>query len=380
MMHIAFITPEYPHPTFNRSGGLGTSIKNLAKGLVADGIQVTVFIVGQKKGDDFIEDGIHLISIAKQKHWAFNWYLERKRYQRIIQNHIEKDNIQLIEAPDWTGISAFMKFSVPLIIRLNGSDGYFCHLDGRKQKWKHRFLEGMALKKANAIISVSTFTGELTKKIFGLNKPIVTIHNGINTDDFKPLDIKSNQHQILYFGTLIRKKGVLELAQIFNRVVEIVPHAELLLIGKDAIDVFEKVSTLGLFEALLSNNAKRRVRHLNEVSYAEIQNYIASSQVVVLPSFAEAFPMTWLETLSMEKALVSSNIGWAKELMVDGLTGFTVSPKDHKLYAEKIIELLIDYDKCVKFGTAGRKHVIANFSTQVVVNQNIIFYERCLKV
>lgn len=377
-MRIGFITPEYPHPALSRSGGLGTSIKNLAKGLVEQGVMVIVFVIGQQKDANFKEEGIHIISIAKQKHWAFNWYLERKRYQKIIQKHIDKEGINLIEAPDWTGISAFMKFTVPLIIRLNGSDGYFCHLDGRKQKWKHRFLERTGLKNADAIVSVSAFTGTLTKELFGLRQTIEIIHNGINTDDFKSLDITVHQGQILYFGTLIRKKGVLELAKIFNKVVEKVPHCTLLLIGNDALDVFEKVSTLSLFMGLLSDEAKKSVKHLDEVPYAEIQTYITSSQVVVLPSFAEAFPMTWLETLAMEKALVSSNIGWANELMVDGVTGYTVNPKDHALYAEKIIDLLNNTNLCDKLGRAGRQHVIQNFSAEVITKRNIIFYNKCI--
>lgn len=378
-MNIAFLTSEYPHPTLSKSGGLGTSIKNLAKGLVAHGIQVTVFIIGQQKDADFKVEEVQIVSIAKQKRLAFNWYLERKRWQKIIQKYINNDNIQLIEAPDWTGISAFMKLSVPLIIRLHGSDGYFCHLDGRKQKWKHRFLERSALKSADAIVSVSIFTGKLTKEIFQLNRSIATIPNGINTDDFKPLDLDINLGQLLYFGSLIRKKGVLELAKTFNKVVEKVPKSRLLLIGRDVIDIFEKTSTLVLFEALLSAEAKKRVTYLKEVPYEEVQNYIAKSQVVVLPSFAEAFPMTWLETLAMEKALVSSNIGWANELMVDGVTGYTVNPKDHELYAEKIIELLNDMNKCLKFGSAGRQHVIAHFSTPVIVQQNIAFYKEIIK-
>lgn len=377
-MHIAFLTPEFPDPKLSRSGGLGTSIKNLARGLVAQGVRVTVFVVGQQKDIDFKSEDIHIKSISKQKHWAFNWYLERKRYQKIIQKHIDKEGIDLIEAPDWTGISAFIKFTVPLMIRLNGGDGYFCHLDGRKQKRKHRFLEKRALRGADAIVSVSKFTGDLTKTLFGLTNEILTIPNSINTDAFKPLDIVINQGQLLYFGTLIRKKGLLELAKIFNKVVERVPQCTLLLIGKDANDVFEKVSTVSLFMVLLSDEAKMRVKHLDEVPYAEIQNYIASSQVVVLPSFAEAFPMTWLETLAMEKALVSSNIGWASELMVDGVTGFTVDPKNHELYAEKISELLDDPDRCVEFGKASRKHVIQNFSTEVITKRNIAFYNKCM--
>ena len=242
-MNIGFITPEYPHPKFSRSGGLGTSIKNLAKGLIAQGVQVTVFNLSQQIDADFRDEGIRIISIAKQKHRAFNWYLERKRFQKIIQDFIDKEKVQLIEAPDWTGISAFMKFNVPIVIRLHGSDRYFCHLDGRKQKWKNHFLESKALKSADAIVSVSEFTGSLTKELFGLTQTITTIPNGINTDDFRPLNVEVIQGQLLYFGALIRKKGILELAKIFNNVVEKVPQCTLLLIGKDVIDVFERIST-----------------------------------------------------------------------------------------------------------------------------------------
>jgi hypothetical protein len=42
-MKIAFLTPEYPHPLTGNSGGIGTSIKNLAVGLVAAGCEVRIF-------------------------------------------------------------------------------------------------------------------------------------------------------------------------------------------------------------------------------------------------------------------------------------------------------------------------------------------------
>lgn len=379
-MHIAFLTPEYPHPELNRSGGLGTSIKNLAKGLIANDCQVTVFVIGQDVDGEFDDEGITVVSMVKKQHVAFNWYLERKRIQKFIQKHVDKKCIQLIEAPDWTGITAFMKFTVPLVIRLHGSDGYFCHLDGRKQKWKHRFLEKKALKYADAIVSVSRFTGDLTKRIFNLKKDITTLYNGIDVDVFKPINIEEVEGQLLYFGTIIRKKGVLELAKAFNLVVQKAPTTTLLLIGKDAVDIFENVSTLKLFLNSLTKQAKQKVTHLQEVPYLDINTYIAKSQIVVLPSLSEAFPMTWLETLASEKPLVSSNIGWANELMIDGVTGYTLDPKNHKEFAYKVLDLLNDSEKRSRFGKDGRQHVIQQFSAEVITQQNIAFYKKCIEV
>ena len=374
-MKISFLTPEYPHVRLSSSGGLGTSIKNLALQLTNLGIKVTVFVVFQSHDEIFFDEKVKIISIKKHKHKFLGWYKERKRLQHIIQEEINKASIQLIEAPDWTGISAFMKFTVPLIIRLNGSDGYFCKLDGRKQKFKNFVFEKTALKSAKEIISTSTFTGQETKKIFSLNKSIKTIHNGIDVEAFIPEDIEINKGQMLYFGTLIRKKGVLELAEVFNLVNEKHPSAQLLLVGKDATDVFTNKSTIKLLNDLLSAKAKASTTHLSEVPYQDIKRYVSKANLVVLPSFAEAFPMTWIETLSMEKALVSSNIGWAKELMVDNETGFTVNPKNHEDFALKIIKLLDDSKLCESFGKAGRQRVIDRFSSEKVTKQNIEFYK-----
>ncbi|MGG5488353.1 glycosyltransferase family 4 protein [Gaetbulibacter sp. PBL-D1] len=378
-MHIGFLTPEYPHPDFNRSGGLGTSIKNLATALVNRNVEVTVFVTWQAQDKTFFEDGVRIMSIAKKQHLLFNWYIERKRIQNIIQQHIDTDGIQLIEAPDWTGLSAFMKFTVPLIIRMNGSDGYFCHLEGRQQKWKHRFIERKALQSADALVSASSFTGQVTKSLFGLKKEITTIHNSIDTAVFVPLKESVRPLQILYFGTLVRKKGVLELPFIFNAIVKQVPDAELVLIGKDNTDVFTQKSTWSLFQEALSPKAKRSVTHLNEVSYETVKTYVAQAQVIVLPSYAEAFPMTWLETLAMEKPLVCSNIGWAKELMIDGKTGYMVAPDDHNAFAEKVIALLEDEALRVSMGSYARAHVERHFSTAIITKQNIDYYHSLIQ-
>ncbi len=374
-MHIGFITPEYPIEKLSKSGGLGTSIKNLATSLVREGVKTTVFVVNQESDEILNDQGVEIHSIKAKKRTFGQWYFTRKQINAYVEKQVKKGRIDVLEAPDWTGITAFMKFSVPIVIRLNGSDGYFCHLDGRKQKFKNYIFEKLALKNADRIVSVSTFTGKLTNEVFKLKRNITTIHNCINVSDFSPLKATVNKGQILYFGTLVRKKGVLELAPIFNEVIEQFEDASLILIGNDNIDNVQKKSTLEMMMDELSEKARSKIKYLKAVPYAQVQKYISEANVIVLPSFAEAFPMTWLETLAMEKALVSSDVGWANELMISGKTGFTVDPKNHKEYANRIVSLLRDVDLCGDFGKAGRQRVIENFSSEVITNQNVEFYK-----
>jgi len=66
-MKIGFLTSEYPHPKIVNSGGIGTSIYNLAKGLIDLGHEIELFIYGQKRDETFYENDItfHFIKNVK---------------------------------------------------------------------------------------------------------------------------------------------------------------------------------------------------------------------------------------------------------------------------------------------------------------------------
>lgn len=178
-MKIAFLTPEYPHLRTGKSGGLGTSIFNLAKGVIALGHQVSI-LVYQQKEDAVIEDkGMTIYQIKNIKVKGFSLLLTQRKVQALINQLYADQKIEIVEASDWTGFTSFIQSKCPLVIRLNGSDTYFCHLEQRPVKVKNKFLEKRALQKANGIISVSQFTAEVTKKLFRLNKKITVIPNSI---------------------------------------------------------------------------------------------------------------------------------------------------------------------------------------------------------
>ncbi len=377
-MKIAFLTPEYPHPATGQSGGLGTSIKNLANSLVKKGHKVYVIIYDQKINTEFVEDGINFHIIKQKKYPVFGWYLYRKYLQFHLNKLIKTNLIQLVEAPDWTGITAFMNLQCPLVIRMHGTDAYFCKLEDRSQKKKNYWFERIALRGADHLISVSEFTAQKTLDIFNLKRNVEVIPNAVDVEVFKQGDMDIHNNTILYFGSLIRKKGVLELAHIFNLIVKEREDVRLLLVGKDVLDVFENKSTLELFKELLSNEAAKNVDFLAAVKYEEIGSIIESAKVVLLPSFAEALPMTWLEAMAMQKAIVTSNIGWAQEIMIDGETGFMVNPKDHELFSKKVLILLNDSNLNKKMGRTARNQVIEKFSFEVVTGKNMNFYQNVI--
>ncbi|WP_282069501.1 glycosyltransferase family 4 protein [Olleya namhaensis] len=380
-MHIGFLTSEYPHPKVSHAAGIATSIKNLAVALVEKGEQVTVFVYHQNTSEVIEDQGVTIHLIAKKKYKLLTWYFYRKQLQKYINTIIKKENIDLIEAPDWTGITAFMKLKAPLIIRFHGSDAYFCKLDKRKQKFKNFVFEKAGLQKASAYIAPTSYAGEETAKIFGLNrKKIKTIHYGLQLDKFNNETPEIYEEKtVLYIGTIIRKKGVLELAEIFNKIIETEPLTKLTLIGGDAGDIKTgATSTYALMEAIFTNQAKANVSYLGKIPYTEVQDHIKKAHVCTFPSFAETLGMVTIESMALQKPVVNTSIGWAQEIIDEEVNGFLVHPSDIKNYASRILNLLKDKTLCRGIGTSARMKIETTFDIVKQADKNIAYYKQVI--
>lgn len=379
-MKIAFLTCEFPHPNTGSSGGIGTSIKNLAESLHSLGMSVRILVYGQKIDSEFNFDGIIIQQIKNVKFKGFSWWLTSKKIENIINSLVLKNELDIVEVHDYTGNSAFMNLDCPVVMKLHGSDTYFCHLDKRPVKWWNKFQEKRAYKRANSIISVSAFTGNLTNQLFNLKRQYETIANGINIQNFYEHEKSPKRtNVILYFGTLIRKKGVLEIPFIFNEVLKKVPDAKLVLVGSDSYDIKTgNNSTWSMLQPLFTENALKKVDYMGRVPYNEIQNIIAQTSVCIFPSFAEAFPVSWLEAMAMGKAVVASDIGWATEMINDGTDGYLRNPKEHFAYAAAISELLLNSELSNQMGMNAIDKVQLKFQSEVIAKKNIEHYRKVI--
>jgi glycosyltransferase involved in cell wall biosynthesis len=381
-MKIAFLTPEYPHPLTGNSGGIGTSIKNLAVGLVAAGCEVRVLVYGQEQDAVFQDSNVIIQRIKNIKIKRLSWFFTRKKIERIINKLHKSNQIDLVEAPDWTGITSFISpKKCPIVIRLHGSDTYFCNLEQRRVKWKNKFHEKRALVKADALLSVSQFAADQTNAVFGLHKKFTIIPNSIDVSIFDQNENRTFvSNTVLYFGSVIRKKGLLELPLIFNKLVELNSAAQLIIVGKDVPDIVSgSNSTWEIMQELFTEEAILHVSYTGSVPYSEIQTHINAATVCIFPSFAEALPVSWIEAMALQKSIVASNIGWATDVIDDEINGFLVDPKEHALYANKINELLQNASLRQEFGIAAREKAIAKFSIAVVAKQSIDFYKTLIQ-
>jgi glycosyltransferase involved in cell wall biosynthesis len=378
-MNIAFLTPEYPHPQTGSSGGIGTGIKNLAQSLTEEGHAVFIYVYGQSTDDTFADGEVKVQRIQNRTFKGLSWWLTRKKIARIINRDIKILKLDIVEVPDWTGISAWMNLNCKVVMRLNGSDTFFCNLEHRPVKWWNKLQEKTAYKQADAIIAVSDFVGTQTNLVLNASRSYRVIPNGIQTALFNGTADESNHQTVLYFGTLIRKKGVLDLPEILNRIHDQKPEVNFVFIGADASDIHTgSPSTWELMKGLFSSQTTKRVSYLGKVPYTSIQSYIQRATVCIFPSYAEACPVSWLEAMAMEKAIVASNIGWAPELIRDQKEGLLVHPSQHERYAEAVLQLLNNPEQRYEFGRQARLRCISVFDSAVIARHSVTYYQQII--
>jgi len=380
MNHIAYIAAEYPHTSMASVGGIGSFVKTMATSLGKKKCDVTIFLCFSGRDKVWYDNAIKIVEIKKVKTSKIASIQDRLKIRRVVSKYVKETNIELIEAPDWEGLHAFCNFKIPLVTRIHGSVSYFNFLEKNNQPKIIKFFEKKAFQISNKVIAVSEFSGKLTKEVFDLPElNFEVIYNGVNLKEFKTDNQFLNQdNTILYFGTLVRKKGVIELAHIFNILHEINPEAKLVLIGKDAVDFKEKKSTWSIMKRVLTESAQKKITYNGAIPYQEMRKAIDGCSVCVFPSFAEAFPISWLEAMALQKPIVASSIGWATESLVDEESGLLEHPKNHSEFARKINSVLTNQDLANKLKIKARKRVEISFNQEHLINKNIEIYKKLI--
>lgn len=101
--------------------------------------------------------------------------------------------------------------------------------------------------------------------------------------------------------------------------------------------------------------------------------------LVVLPSLYEGLPLALIEAMAAGKAVVATDIGGTRELVIDGETGLLVAPRDPGALATAITSVLGDPSLACRFAAAGRERAVSGFSAGAMVGAVSREYARILR-
>lgn len=231
------------------------------------------------------------------------------------------------------------------------------------------FWEKLAGIFADKIICVSNFdwkTG-INKKIAKEEK-FVTIHNGTGEICGDLVRDGGNAERKIIIGTVAnfyRNKALEYFIRAAATLNKKYSNLEFQIVG----DGEERNFLESEIERLKVINLKLLKLKIDEVDY-----FLKSLDIFVLPSIKEGFPYVILEAMSAGLSIVATRVGGVPEAIIDGENGFLVDAKNSEALAEKIAELINNKEKREEFGRKGAERVRKEFSLEKMLEKTEEIY------
>jgi glycosyltransferase involved in cell wall biosynthesis len=86
-------------------------------------------------------------------------------------------------------------------------------------------------------------------------------------------------------------------------------------------------------------------------------------------------PKSLIEAMSMECAILTTDVPGCQDCVEDGLNGFLFPPRCPETLSEKIIILLNDFDLIKKMGKESRIKMLSDMTLKHVVNKTYEIYQ-----
>ncbi len=377
-MHICFLCNEYPP---GQHGGVGSFTQTLARALVDRGHKATVLGVYRAAKDSTEDDrGVQVVRLAHSPLPKTGFLINGFRLRQEMQNIHSRSPIDAIEGPELSMATVPASVPMPKIIRMSGGHHFFSvTLGGKPRKWR-AWMERQSFQHADHLCAVSHFVAETTRKLLDLrHRPIEILPNPVDTAFFSPRpNIAEEDGLIVFVGTVCEKKGIRQLIQAMPVIVQAVPDAHLLAVGRDWRDPVTGASFMGSVRSQMPAGLESRVHFQGSVEHAVLPDVLAKASVCAYPSHMEAQGIVLIEGMAMGKAVVASSTGPGPEVIEHGSSGLLCDPYDPASIAEQIIRLMKDSNLRHRLGEQARRRAVEQFSVEVLVSRNEDFYRRCI--
>ncbi|HUX99286.1 MAG TPA: glycosyltransferase family 4 protein [Candidatus Deferrimicrobium sp.] len=307
---------------------------------------------------------------------------------------VKKLRINYIYITDfWGSIALFCKrvFRIPFVYILNGYNpicptGMLFHdqlCNGFEimkcikncHQFSLRFLLTLSftrvlLREAKRVFAISKAVRNAYLSFFG-QIPIKLNYYGIDSQKFRPLQVqffkipynlKESDKIILFFGRLIKYRGVADFIVYFKEITKQV-NCKLLIVGlgSDLPEIKNKVRMLKLQESVVFAGILRDQELIDVINF---------SQLIILPIlFPEPLSLVVLESMACAKPVVSFELGGVKDLLNNMKTGVLVPPNDWSQFIRRILQLLKDDKLREAIGLAARRKVEKMFNWDRFIEQ-----------
>lgn len=190
---------------------------------------------------------------------------------------------------------------------------------------------------------------------------------GLNLESYphKPIFRTGENLNFLFIGRLLKEKGIHEFVTAAKLVKKKYPDSRFTVLG--AIDK----SNLGA----LSESELQDLVETGIIEYPghvdNIQEWIAKSDIFVLPSYREGVPRSTQEAMAIGRAVITTDVPGCRETVIEGVNGFIVPPWNSERLAEKMI-YFIEHPEQIKIMGDVSYHIAKEKFDADKVNQKLM--------
>jgi glycosyltransferase involved in cell wall biosynthesis len=291
-----------------------------------------------------------------------------------LTRYIQRNRIDVIHCEEGTR-NGFFAFALSRLTRPK----CIVHFHSQYGDWMSRPSQ-FAVKHADAVITVSSWTGQGIRHAGVPAERIFPVLNGVDLAKWNPtgvngdavrreFELEAEDPLVVMIAQLVPWKRQETLIKAFRRVADTHPRARLLLVGMEWNP--SPVPGAGYGEQLRRLVADTRLDQ--QVIFAgqrpDVRQVLAAADIFSLPSVGDPCALAHIEAMAMGKPVVGVRAAGAPELVVDGETGLLGPADDSDQLASNLIELIEDPERRRRMGQRGRHRVLECLNAQRMADE-----------
>ena len=352
----------------------------LAEKAISAGFDVSIVCRESEHGDQIRAAGIKLIPLEMHRSTLnpFSNLILFWQIFRVLRSERPDVLHNVAQKPVVLGTLAARLAGVPRIVNALGGLGIVFSSD----RLRNRLLRRVFALVYRMVLSARNVTLILQNRenlewfigVVGLNETNTTLIRGAGVDvgEFQSDHnaIARTIPVVTLVARLLRAKGIVEFIKAAHILNARGCEATFLLVGDS-----DKLNP----EALSHEELHRLLRE-SKVQWlgrrSDIKQIWQDSDISVLPTYyPEGVPLSLLESAAMGKPIITTDVPGCNDLVIDGLNGFLVPPKDPLALADAIEKLVLNPELREQFGRASRERAVKEFSSERVIADTLALYE-----
>ena len=341
-------------PSITRTkGGMATVINDML-GSSNDKVQFK-HLVSHVEGSSFEKIGRNLKAVAS--------FLKEKDVQ-VVHIHVASGasfyrKSIFVQLSRWRGL--------PVILHVHGADfdSFYNNSSTTAKKYIRNIFSSCSLVLVLSNIWKEFFVKNIT------DKNVAVLHNGVYTQVFSScVTIPDNLNHFLFLGRLGQRKGIYDLLQAIDDLVNKEKYNNLLFLLAGDGEI-EQVKTIVANKGLQEN-----VQLLGWVGEKEKLQYLKQTDTMILPSYNEGLPMSILEAMAAGKIIISGRVGGIPDLVTEGENGFLITPGDVESLKQHIRYVISHPHEMVQMAQNNKAKIAADYNLEKLNSWLFKIYEQ----